>query len=222
MSASPLRAFPVVLSAPSGTGKTTIARALVEGSEEFFFSLSTTTRSPRAEEVDGVDYHFVSESAFQAMVDAREFVAWATVHGHMYGTTREGLRSAEEAGRNLVLDIDVQGALQVRARVPEAVLVFVVPPTADVLLERLQGRATESADAVMRRLSNAQGELDKAGYFDYILVNEKVEQTVEDVRAIVLAESRRTTDAIDLSHVIRQLQERIEEILNHELDSVGK
>ena len=222
MSAFARRAFPVVLAAPSGTGKTTIARSLVEGSDEFVFSLSATTRLPRDEEVNGVDYHFVSEADFQAMVDAEEFLEWATVHGHRYGTTREAFRSSVEVGCNLVLDVDVQGALQVRARVPEAVLIFIAPPTADMLSERLRGRATESDDAVMRRLSNAQGELDKVEYFDYIVVNEKIERAVDEVRAIVLAESCRTTQAIDLSNMIRQLQGQIEEILNRDFDPVGK
>ena len=222
MSALGHRACPLVLAAPSGTGKTTIARALVDGSDKFVFSVSATTRPARDDEVDGVDYHFLSESDFQAMVDADEFVECATVHGHRYGTTREALRSAADAGRNLVLDVDVQGALQVRARVPEAVLVFVFPPTADMLSERLRGRGTERDEVVMRRLRNAQGELEKAETFDYIVVNEQVERAVDEVRAILLAESRRTTQAIDLSNVIRQLQERIEEILTRDFDTVGK
>ena len=216
------RACPVVIAAPSGTGKTTIARALVDGSDQFVFSVSATTRPARDEEVDGVDYDFVSESDFQALIDADEFVEWATVHGHNYGTTRKALRSAADAGRTLVLDVDVQGALQVRVRVPEAVLVFVLPPTADMLSERLRGRATESDEVVMRRLKNAQGELEKSESFDYIVVNEQVDSAVEEVRAIVLAESRRSSQAIDLSNVIRQLQEQIEEILTRDFDSSVK
>ena len=118
--------------------------------------------------------------------------------------------------------MDVQGALQIRDRVPEEVLVFVFPPTADMLSERLRGRATESDEVVMRRLKNAQGELEKAEYFDYIVVNEQVERAVDEVRAILIAERRRTSQAIDLSTVIRQLQRRIDEILARDFDSGGE
>lgn len=222
MSALAHRACPVVLAAPSGTGKTTIARSLVESFEEFVFSVSATTRPARAEEVDGGDYQFVSESDFQAMVDADEFVEYATVHGHRYGTTRDAVQSASDAGQNLILDVDVQGALRIRERVPEAVLVFVFPPTADMLSERLRGRATESDELVMRRLKNAQGELEKAEVFDYIVVNDQVGRAVDEVRAILIAESRRTAQAIDLSTVIRQLQRRIDEILARDFNLGGE
>jgi guanylate kinase len=156
------------------------------------------------------------------MVDADEFVEYATVHGHRYGTTRDAVRSASDAGQNLILDVDVQGALQIRERVPEAVLVFVFPPTADMLAERLRGRATESDELVMRRLKNAQGELEKAEVFDYIVVNDQVGRAVDEVRAILIAESRRTAQAIDLSTVIRQLQRRIDEILAGDFDLSGE
>jgi guanylate kinase len=202
-----------VLSAPSGAGKTTIARALVKEIEDVVFSVSATTRSARDHEVDGVDYHFLSEAEFRAMIEADELVEWAEVHGHLYGTSREALQAASEEGRFLILDVDVQGAMQMRDRVPDAVLVFVLPPSADVLVERLTERGTEGKDNVTQRIENARGELEQASRFDYIVVNENIEQAIDEVRSIVLAEGRRTDRAIDLSNAIRQLHDQIDRLL---------
>ncbi len=207
------RTCPVVLSAPSGAGKTTIARALVKEIEDVVFSVSATTRSARDHEVDGVDYHFLSEAEFRAMIEADELVEWAEVHGHLYGTSREALQAASEEGRFLILDVDVQGAMQMRDRVPDAVLVFVLPPSADVLVERLTERGTEGKDNVTQRIENARGELEQASRFDYIVVNENIEQAIDEVRSIVLAEGRRTDRAIDLSNAIRQLHDQIDRLL---------
>ncbi len=213
---------PVVLSAPSGAGKTTIAKALVKGGEDVVFSISATTRPARDHEVDGVDYYFLSEPDFRAMIEADEFVEWAEVHGHLYGTSRKALQDARDTGRFLILDVDVQGAMQVRQRVEDAVLVFVLPPSADALVERLRERGTEGEDTLSRRIKNARDELEQASQFDYIVVNENLDQAIEEVQSIVLAHSRRTDRAIDLSHVIRQLQRRIDEILAEDFDSTRK
>lgn len=207
------RTCPVVLSAPSGAGKTTIARALVKEIEDVVFSVSATTRPARDHEVDGVDYHFLSEAEFRAMIEADELVEWAEVHGHLYGSSREALQAASEEGRFLVLDVDVQGAMQMRDRVPDAVLVFVLPPSVDALVERLTERGTEGKDNVTQRIENARGELEQASRFDYIVVNENLEQAIDEVRSIVLAEGRRTDRAIDLSNAIRQLQDEIDRLL---------
>jgi len=212
------RTCPVVLSAPSGAGKTTIAQALVEGSEDVVFSVSATTRPARSHEVDGVDYHFLSETDFRAMIEADEFVEWAEVHGHLYGTSRHALRAALDDGRFLILDIDVQGAMQMRERVPDVVLVFVLPPSADALVERLTERGTEGEDTVARRIENARAELEQASQFDYIVVNDDLEQAIDAVRSIISAESRRTDRAIDLSKGIRQLQGWIDQILAEDFD----
>ena len=212
------RTCPVVLSAPSGAGKTTIAKALVEGSEDVVFSVSATTRPARDHEVDGVDYRFLSEPKFRAMIEADEFVEWAQVHGHLYGTSRKALQAALDDGRCLILDIDVQGAMQMRQRVPDVVLVFVIPPSADALVERLTERGTEGEDTVARRIENARGELEQASQFDYIVVNDDLEQAIDEVRSIVSAESRRTDRAIDLWNEIRQLQGRIDRILAEDFD----
>ncbi len=219
MSSLAHRPCPVVLSAPSGAGKTSIAQALVEGSEDVVFSVSATTRPARNHEVDGVDYHFLSETDFRAMIEADEFVEWAEVHGHLYGTSRQALQAALDDGRFLILDIDVQGAMQMRERVPDVVLVFVLPPSADALVERLTERGTEGEDTVARRIENARGELEQASQFDYVVVNDDLEQAIDEVRSIVSAESRRTDRAIDLSKGIRQLQVRIDRILAEDFDS---
>ena len=214
--------YPVVLSAPSGAGKTTIAKALVERGEDVVFSVSATTRPARDHEVDGVDYHFLSEPDFRAMIEADEFVEWAKVHDHLYGTSRKALQDAQEQGRFLILDVDVQGAMQVREHVADAVLVFVLPPSADALRERLRDRGTEGEDTLTRRLKNARGELEKASEFDYVVVNEKLDQAIDDVRGIVQGEDLRTDRAIDLSNRIRQLQYQIDQILADDSDSATK
>ena len=216
------RTCPVVLAAPSGAGKTSIARALVEDSEDVVFSVSATTRPARDHEVDGVDYHFLSETDFRAMIEADEFVEWAEVHGHLYGTSRRALQAALDDGRFLILDIDVQGAMRMRERVPDVVLVFVLPPSADALVERLTERGSEGEDTVARRIENARGELEQAAQFDYIVVNENLEQAIDEVRSIVSAEGRRADRAIDLSNRIRQLQGQIDRILAEDLGFPGK
>ena len=212
------RTCPVVLSAPSGAGKTTIARVLVKEIEDVVFSVSATTRPARDHEVDGVDYHFLSEAEFRAMIEADELVEWAEVHGHLYGTSREALQAASEEGRFLILDVDVQGAMQMRDRVPDAVLVFVLPPSADALVERLTERGTEGEDNVTQRIENARVELEQASRFDYVVVNENLDQAIDEVRSIVLAEGRRTDRAIDLSNAIRELQDQIDRLLAENLD----
>ena len=216
------RTCPIVLSAPSGAGKTTIARALVRDSEDVVFSVSATTRPARDGEVDGVDYDFMSETVFRAMIEADEFVEWAEVHGHLYGTSRRALQAALDEDRFLILDVDVQGAMQMRERVPDVVLVFVLPPSADALVERLAERGTEGEDTVAQRIENARAELEQASRFDYIVINENLDQAIEEVRSIVSAEGRRADRAIDLSDRIRQLQAQIDRILAEDFVSPRK
>ena len=216
------RTCPIVLSAPSGAGKTTIARALVRDSEDVVFSVSATTRPARDGEVDGVDYDFLSETVFRAMIETDEFVEWAEVHGHLYGTSRRALQAALDEDRFLILDVDVQGAMQMRERVPDVVLVFVLPPSADALVERLKERGTEGEDTVAQRIENARAELEQASQFDYIVVNENLDQAIEEVQSIVSAEGRRADRAIDLSDRIRQLQAQIDRILAEDFDSPRK
>lgn len=217
MSALPSRPAPVVLAAPSGTGKTTIAHALVEGSDRFVFSVSATTRPPRRHEVEGKDYEFVSEEVFRRMIAAGELAEWAEVHGHLYGTPRRNLDRAAEQGRHPVLDIDVQGAGQIRRNVPEAILVFVFPPTADALLRRLRVRGTEDPAELRRRLEAAGPELEQAKEFDYIVVNDDLAGAVSAVRAIIDAEAHRPSRSEDLAGRVSSLRRRITEVVSEKL-----
>lgn len=207
------RSFPLVLAAPSGTGKTTIAHALVEGSDRFVFSVSATTRERRPGEEDGADYFFVSEERFRQMIAGDELVEWAQVHGHFYGTPRRNLEEAEREGRHVVLDIDVQGARQIRERVPGAVLVFVFPPSAGALERRLGKRATEAGAEVRRRLRNGRVELGRAREFDFVVVNDELDTAVREVRAIVTAERLRPARAVDLAGDVDRLRREIDEVL---------
>lgn len=216
MSGLPRRAYPVVLAAPSGTGKTTIAHALVDGWDRFVFSVSATTRPARDGEREGRDYHFVSPERFQAMVEDDQLVEWAEVHGHHYGTPRDNLEAAADRGQHVVLDIDVQGARQIRDRVPEAVLIFVFPPSARALYKRLIGRRTEAGAEVERRIRNARGELEHARDFDYIVVNDDLDEAVRRIQGIVDAEDLRPSRAQDLERDVESLREEIDALLRHE------
>lgn len=207
------RHAPLVLAAPSGAGKTTIARALVDRFPTFVFSVSVTTRRPREGERDGVDYHFVSRERFDALLAEGELVEWAEVHGNLYGTPRRNLVEASARGEHVVLDIDVQGAGQIRERVPEAVLVFVLPPSAETLWDRLTARGTEDLDEVKERLRRAREELGQAERFHYVVVNDDLEGAVAAVRSIARAEGHRPERALDLKNEIRRLQEDISEVI---------
>ena len=179
------RTFPLVLSAPSGAGKTTIANRLRERRQDVAFSVSATTRSPREGERDGVHYHFVSADEFRRMIAADELIEWAEVHGNFYGTLLREVDGARARGEFLLLDIDVQGAAQIRHKVPDAALVFILPPSGQVLVQRLVGRGSDAAEVVARRLRNARDEIREAPRFDYVVVNDDLDAAVGDVEAIM-------------------------------------
>lgn len=183
--------FPLVLAAPSGAGKTTIARALRERRNDVVFSVSATTRAPRAGERDGVDYHFVDAPEFRRMIEAGELIEWAEVHGNLYGTPLHNVGAAVRRHEYLLLDIDVQGARQIREKLPEAVFVFVLPPSGRVLCERLVGRGSEAEEVRRQRLANARDEIREAAHFDYVIVNDDLASAVDEVERILLAERRR-------------------------------
>lgn len=207
------RGFPLVIAAPSGAGKTTIARSLVARSPDAAFSVSATTREARASEREGRDYLFVDDDRFEELLRDGELLEWAVVHGHRYGTPRRQLQQALEEGRVVVLDIDVQGARQVRAAFEDAVLVFVLPPSAAELERRLARRASEDAVELERRLRAAQQELGAAQEFDYIVVNDEVERAVEAIAAIMRGERQRRARVEGLRETVADMQMAIERLL---------
>lgn len=181
----------LVLSAPSGTGKTTLARRLVEQEPRAVFSVSYTTRAPRGSEQNGKDYVFVDEEKFRQMVQEDRFAEWAEVHGNFYGTPREPIEQALKTGGMILFDIDVQGGEQIKARYPMAVTVLVMPPSREELERRLRARGTDDPRVVQRRLLAAESEVRQAKSYDYCVVNDDLEVALEDLRAIVRAERSR-------------------------------
>jgi guanylate kinase len=193
MSSSPAaRGLLIVVSAPSGTGKTTLVESLVARCQGLVQSRSYTSRPARPGERDGVDYNFVSRQAFEAMVVRGEFLEWADVFGNLYGTRRADTEQARDRGADVVLVIDVQGAAQVRQRA-EAVSIFVLPPSFQVLESRLRSRSKDSEAAMARRLATAREEVLAVDDYDYVVVNDDVERCVEELDAIVRAERARRT-----------------------------
>lgn len=179
-----------VVSGPSGAGKGTLV-ALARGRmPQLGLTVSATTRSPRPGEVDGVDYHFLSPDEFQRRVDVGEFVEWAHVHGNCYGTLVSEVEDRLSSGKSVILEIDVQGALQVKDRFPDAVLIFIKPPSLEVLRDRLVGRGTETSDSVELRLANARHELDLADRYDEVLVNDDLDRTCEEFVSILQSYER--------------------------------
>jgi guanylate kinase len=176
-----------VISAPSGAGKTTLCKRLLREVPGIEFSVSCTTRAPRDGERAGVDYHFVDRAEFERRRRRGEFVEWARVDGQLYGTSAEKVKEAIALGRDILLDIDTQGAGHIRRLMPDAVLIFIMPPSLEALGERLLKRGTEGADALARRLSLARGEVVKAPRYDYVIVNDDLEAAYDRLRAIVLA-----------------------------------
>ncbi|HJS46654.1 MAG TPA: guanylate kinase [Gemmatimonadales bacterium] len=198
--------FLLVLSSPSGGGKSTIARQLLQGREDLAYSVSATTRSPRPGEVDGVAYHFFSAAEFDRRAAAGEFLEWAQYAGQRYGTLRSEVERILASGRHAVLDIEVDGARQVRERFPAAVQVFILPPSGDVLVARLRRRGTEGPVALRRRLEQAAAELVAAPEYDYTVVNDDLVLAVEQVAAIIEAETRRTRRQPDLADHLLDLR----------------
>jgi guanylate kinase len=211
-----LKAPPLVLSAPSGSGKTTIARALVERERDFVFSVSVTTRTPRRSEKNGRDYWFVSEAEFRKMVARGELAEWAEVHGELYGTPRDGLVRAAEAGRYVILDIDVQGARQIRQTVPEARLLFILPPSVEELFRRLKGRGTEREGAIRRRLATALEELKAVEAFDFFVTNDDLERSISEVRILARTGRPPPGGCSGTLEGARKLREDVEALLRQE------
>jgi guanylate kinase len=194
----------VIISAPSGSGKSTLVKRLMESDPLLDFSTSVTTRPPRAGEIDGESYRFLTEEEFLNLRDRGELLEWAEVFGNYYGTARSVLEMARQRGHDLILDIDVQGAGQLREKLPGAVTVFILPPSRKELEARLRNRSSDPDEVIERRLKDASREVRNYKQYDYILVNDKLETSFEKLRGILLAERCRK----------HRVEELITEILN--------
>jgi guanylate kinase len=180
-----------VVAAPSGAGKSSLVKALMELDSRVRPSVSHTTRSPRGQEKDGREYFFVNNETFDRMAREGEFLEWAHVHSNRYGTSRAAIEQAMQAGNDVVLEIDWQGALQIRRIFPQAVLVFILPPSWEELKSRLERRNEDSAEVIEVRLRNAEHEMAQAKHFDYVIINELFERAVFDLKTIVHAQRLR-------------------------------
>jgi guanylate kinase len=203
--------FPVILSAPSGGGKTTIARALLARRPELGYSVSCTTRAPRPGELHGRDYYFMTRSEFLAERERGAFAESAEVHGNLYGTLRSEVERVMAGGKHVVMDIDVQGAVQFIRAFPQSVTIFILPPSAEVLLERLKGRNTESAAQLANRLQSALQELQHVGEYEYVIVNDDLERAVASVESILDAEFVSRERVKNLRQQVGLLIERLEQ-----------
>lgn len=182
-----------VISGPSGAGKSTIITALRGGLRGLAYSISHTTRRPRGEEADGVHYQFVDRKTFETMIADGEFVEWATVYDDLYGTSFRALDRQLITGEDVLLDVDPQGAENIRRRYPGSVLIYLVPPSLEALETRLKGRRTDDLEAICGRLEKALEEIRKCARYDYIVVNDRLEAAVEEVRAVIVSERCRTS-----------------------------
>jgi guanylate kinase len=186
------RGMLVVVSAPSGAGKTTLCREVRRFLPDLSYSVSYTTRAPRPGEVDGTDFYFVTESAFNELREAGGFAEWAQVHGNLYGTHAGAIERSLAEGRDILLDIDTQGARQLRARYPEAVLIFIIAPSMAELEQRLRERASDAGDEIARRLARARQEIPLWRQYDYLVVNRDIKDAVEQLATVIQAERCRT------------------------------
>jgi len=180
-----------VITAPSGAGKTSLVRALLEADSQAMLSISYTTRPMRPGEVDGKDYHFVTREAFEAMLDKGDFLESAEVYGNYYGTSQPWLEGAMNSGNDVILEIDWQGAAQVRKLFPEAVGVFILPPSVDVLRQRLKGRGQDSEEVIAKRVAAAKEDMSHVNEFDYVIINNQFDVALQDLLAVFRAERLR-------------------------------
>ena len=210
-----MKCFPIILSAPSGAGKTTIAKRLLEVRDDVGYSVSATTRAPRPGEVDGVAYHFLTTEQFERAVKNGEFAEYARVHGNMYGTLRREVERVVASHRNVVMDIDVQGAMQFSASFPDAVRIFILPPSGEALVARLRDRGTESRDTIATRLRDAIGEIGVLGEFEYVVINDELERAVDQVSCIIDAECLRRVNSPESARVAAETVSALQAELLH-------
>jgi len=200
-----------IISAPSGSGKSTLTNEVLKLVPNLVFSISYTTRAPRGSEQNGKQYHFVSMEEFERMVRDGEFLEHANVHGNCYGTGRKFLREAGTSGHDLLLDIDVQGAAQIKKNLTDAISIFVLPPDRKTLEWRLRNRSEDREDVIQRRLKDASREIEEYDKYDYVLINDRLEKSIERLEAIVLSERLRR-DRRPLSEQERAIVERAERL----------
>lgn len=180
-----------VITAPSGAGKSTLVNALLAHDPNLSLSISHTTRAPRGKEINGKEYWFTSIDHFKEMIENNDFIEWAHVHGNYYGTSRQGIQTALQDGRDILLEIDWQGALQIKKIFPQAVLIFILPPSWDELRARLQKRGEDSLEVIEKRLNNAQIELAQAKNFDFVIINDVFETALSELNTITQAQRLR-------------------------------
>jgi guanylate kinase len=185
-----------IVTAPSGAGKTSLVRALLAADPQVRLSVSYTTRPPRPGETDGRDYHFVSPERFAQMLEAGEFLESAVVHGNRYGTGQGWIAAQRDAGHDIILEIDWQGAQQVRRVLPDAVGIFILPPSLDALEERLFKRGQDTAEVIMRRLASAREEVSHVGEFDYVIINQDFERAAQELASVVRTHRLKAADQL--------------------------
>jgi len=207
--------FPIILSSPSGGGKTTIALRLLATRIDVGYSVSCTTRPPRRGEVDGKDYHFISLEKFKRGQATKKFAESAEVHGHLYGTLRAEVKRVLSSGRHVIMDIDVQGARQFARAFPDSVLIFILPPSAKVLVERLKARGTEDPKSLIRRFKSAIAELKAIDLYPYVIVNDEIDSAVTAVSSIIDAEGLKRARNGALDARVKELMKGIQRAIDH-------
>ncbi len=200
----------VIVSGFSGVGKGTVVKALLDKYDDYVLSVSMTTRKPREGEIEGVNYYFVSDEQFEEMIKKDGFLEYAGYVGHYYGTPKKLVLDSLEQGKNVILEIEVQGALQVKEKYPDSIMVFIIPPKASVLRERLAGRGTETEEQINNRLKRAGEESEQMSFYDYLVVNDKVEDCVERLHEITLI---RPEISADREQIIETMQSDVKSFI---------
>jgi len=208
-------AFPIILSSPSGGGKTTIAQQLLTARRDVGYSVSCTTRPPREGEVHGRDYHFLSVKDFKRGQQAGDFAESAEVHGHLYGTLRSEVDRVLSSGKHVIMDIDPQGSRQFAAAFPASVLIFILPPSAEALITRLEARGTEEPKSLIRRFRSAIDELKAIDLYEYVVVNDEVDSAVAAISSIIEAEGLKRSRDGELDMQVRDLMTGIQRAIDH-------
>lgn len=202
----------VILSGFSGVGKGTVVKALLDKYDDYVLSVSMTTRKPREGETEGINYYFVSDEQFEEMINKDGFLEYAGYVGHYYGTPKQMVLDALEQGKNVILEIEVQGALQVQEKYPDSIMIFIIPPEASALKERLEGRKTETKEQIDSRLKRASEESEQMRFYDYLVVNDKVDDCVERLREITLT---RPEISSDREQIIKAMQSDIKSFIDN-------